>query len=42
MGSAIAGRLMEVGHQVTVWNRTAEKTNPLVDAGAKVAAMPRI
>src|SRR3974390_3739880 len=40
MGSAIAGRLMEVGHQVTVWNRTAEKTKPLVDAGPKVAAMP--
>src|SRR3974390_1487301 len=40
MGSAIAGRLIEVGHQVTGWNRTAEKTNPLVDAGAKVAATP--
>jgi len=40
MGSAIAARLMEVGHQVTVWNRTAEKTKPLVDAGAKVAATP--
>jgi 3-hydroxyisobutyrate dehydrogenase len=40
MGSAIAARLMEVGHQVTVWNRTAEKTKPMVDAGAKVAATP--
>ena len=40
MGSAIAARLMEVGHQVTVWNRTAAKTKPLADAGAKVAANP--
>ncbi len=40
MGGAIAARLMEVGHQVTVWNRTAAKTQPLADAGAKVAADP--
>ena len=38
MGSAIAARLMEAGHQVTVWNRTAAKMAPLADAGAKVAA----
>jgi 3-hydroxyisobutyrate dehydrogenase len=29
---------MEVGHQVTVWNRSADKTKPLAAAGAKVAA----
>ncbi|HTH36059.1 MAG TPA: NAD(P)-binding domain-containing protein, partial [Xanthobacteraceae bacterium] len=40
MGSAIAARLMEVGHQVTIWNRTATKVKPLADAGAKVAADP--
>ena len=40
MGSALAARLMEVGHQVSVWNRTAAKTKPLADAGAKVAATP--
>ena len=40
MGAAIAARLLEAGHQVTVWNRTAEKTKPLADAGAKVAATP--
>ncbi len=40
MGAAIAARLLEVGHQVTVWNRSAEKTKPLVAAGAKVAATP--
>jgi 3-hydroxyisobutyrate dehydrogenase len=40
MGSAIAARLMEVGHKVTVWNRTAAKTAPLAEAGAKVVASP--
>lgn len=40
MGAAIAARLLEVGHQVTIWNRTAEKTKPLAAAGAKVAATP--
>src|SRR5258707_9853101 len=40
MGAAVAGRLMEVGHQVTVWNRTPGKTKPLADAGAKVASPP--
>jgi 3-hydroxyisobutyrate dehydrogenase len=40
MGSAIAARLIEVGHQVTVWNRTAAKTKPLADAGAKLATSP--
>ena len=40
MGSAIAARLMEVGHQVTVWNRSADKMKPLAQAGAKVAASP--
>ncbi len=40
MGGAIAARLMEVGHQVTVWNRTAAKIKPLADAGAKVADTP--
>jgi 3-hydroxyisobutyrate dehydrogenase len=40
MGSAIAARLMEVGHQVTVWNRSAEKIEPLARAGAKVASSP--
>jgi 3-hydroxyacyl-CoA dehydrogenase len=41
MGAAVAARLMEVGHQVTVWNRTPEKTKPLADAGAKVAIVDR-
>src|SRR5258708_25826145 len=40
MGAAIAQRLMNLGHELTVWNRTAEKTQPLAAAGAKVAATP--
>jgi 3-hydroxyisobutyrate dehydrogenase len=40
MGSAIAARLMEGGHQVTVWNRTAAKTKPLAEAGATVVDSP--
>lgn len=40
MGAAIAARLIEVGHQVTVWNRTPEKTRPLAEAGAKIVGSP--
>jgi 3-hydroxyisobutyrate dehydrogenase len=40
MGAAIASRLQGLGHAVTVWNRTAAKTKPLAEAGAKVAATP--
>ena len=37
MGAAVAARLIEVGHDVIVWNRAAEKTKPLAEQGAKVA-----
>jgi 3-hydroxyisobutyrate dehydrogenase len=37
MGSNIGARLMEVGHKLTVWNRTPEKTKPLAEAGAGIA-----
>jgi 3-hydroxyisobutyrate dehydrogenase len=40
MGAAIAARLIEVGHEVTVWNRTAEKAKLLADAGAKAVGSP--
>src|ERR1035437_5156255 len=40
MGSAIAQRLMSVGHEVGVWNRNSAKTKPLTDAGAKLFASP--
>src|SRR5580704_8217243 len=40
MGSAIGQRLIEVGHDLAVWNRSPEKARPLANAGAKVAANP--
>jgi 3-hydroxyisobutyrate dehydrogenase len=40
MGAAIALRLMNCGHQLTVWNRTPDKTRALAQAGAQVAATP--
>src|SRR6202795_1778197 len=40
MGSAIAQRLMSVGHEIGVWNRNPTKTKPLVDSGAKLFASP--
>jgi 3-hydroxyisobutyrate dehydrogenase len=40
MGAAIAAHLIDVGHEVTVWNRTADKVKPLADAGARVAGTP--
>lgn len=40
MGTALAGRLLGQGVDVTVWNRTAERAAPLADKGAKVAATP--
>ncbi|HSN40492.1 MAG TPA: NAD(P)-dependent oxidoreductase [Burkholderiales bacterium] len=40
MGAAMAGRLLNCGHELIVWNRTSEKTGPLAAAGAKVAATP--
>jgi 3-hydroxyisobutyrate dehydrogenase len=40
MGSNIGPRLMEVGHALTVWNRSADKAAPLAKAGAAVARTP--
>lgn len=37
MGAAMARRLVDAGHDVTVWNRTRAKTDDLAAAGAKVA-----
>jgi 3-hydroxyisobutyrate dehydrogenase-like beta-hydroxyacid dehydrogenase len=38
MGSAIAGRVLEGGNELTVWNRTPEKTAELAERGARVAS----
>ncbi|MCW2284697.1 3-hydroxyisobutyrate dehydrogenase-like beta-hydroxyacid dehydrogenase [Rhodoblastus acidophilus] len=40
MGGAIAGHLVAAGHEVTVWNRSADKAAPLVERGARQAATP--
>jgi len=40
MGAAIALRALGQGHSVTVWNRSAEKAKPVVDAGAKLVGSP--
>jgi 3-hydroxyisobutyrate dehydrogenase len=37
MGAAIGSRLLSLGMPVTVWNRTAERAQPLLDAGAQWA-----
>jgi 3-hydroxyisobutyrate dehydrogenase-like beta-hydroxyacid dehydrogenase len=38
MGSALAVRLLDGGHQVTVWNRSKGKASQVVSAGAREAA----
>ena len=41
MGSGIAARLMDAGHQVVGWNRTRQKAEGLVAAGMGWADTPR-
>jgi len=41
MGSRVAKRLLDAGHAVTGYNRTAAKAQWLVDAGMKLAGSPR-
>jgi 3-hydroxyisobutyrate dehydrogenase-like beta-hydroxyacid dehydrogenase len=38
MGSAMASNLLKAGHDVTVFNRSPEKSRPLLDLGAHEAA----
>jgi 3-hydroxyisobutyrate dehydrogenase-like beta-hydroxyacid dehydrogenase len=40
MGSAMAARLLEAGHDVTVYNRTRARAKPLQEKGASVADTP--
>jgi 3-hydroxyisobutyrate dehydrogenase len=40
MGFALATRLLEAGHDVTVYNRTRSKAEPLVEKGARVVDRP--
>jgi len=41
MGSSVTRRLLDAGHTVHVWNRTREKAEPLLEAGAHWADNPR-
>src|SRR5450631_2926466 len=41
MGSAMAANLVKAGFQVTIWNRSSDKCQPLAAAGASVADSPR-
>jgi 3-hydroxyisobutyrate dehydrogenase len=41
MGAGMARNLLQTGYALTVYNRTAAKTEPLVKAGAVRAATPR-
>src|SRR6266536_4064040 len=40
MGSRIAKRLLDAGHEIVVWNRTMEKAQPLVELGVAAAESP--
>jgi 3-hydroxyisobutyrate dehydrogenase-like beta-hydroxyacid dehydrogenase len=40
MGTPMAKRLVEAGHDLAVWNRTAAKTQALVEAGGRAAGSP--
>jgi 3-hydroxyisobutyrate dehydrogenase len=42
MGQGMIRRLLGAGHRVTVYNRSTEKAGRLTDAGAMVAASPRL
>jgi 3-hydroxyisobutyrate dehydrogenase-like beta-hydroxyacid dehydrogenase len=41
MGSAMAANLIKGGHEVAVWNRSPDKADALVRAGARRAVSPR-
>jgi 3-hydroxyisobutyrate dehydrogenase-like beta-hydroxyacid dehydrogenase len=41
MGRAMAANLLKAGHDVAVWNRSPDKADALVQAGARRASSPR-
>jgi 3-hydroxyisobutyrate dehydrogenase len=41
MGSGMAGRLLDAGYPLTIWNRTPDKTWAFADRGATIAKSPR-
>ena len=40
MGEQMADRLIKAGHDVSIWNRTKSKADPLVKKGGKLVDMP--
>ena len=40
MGFAISQRLMSIGYEVCVWNRTSDKAKPLTNSGASLFVSP--
>jgi 3-hydroxyisobutyrate dehydrogenase len=40
MGSGMASNLLKAGYELTVWNRSVEKCEPLARKGALVADTP--
>lgn len=40
MGAAIGERLLDLGHGLTIWNRSADKAKPLTARGAALARNP--
>ena len=40
MGLPMAGRLLDAGHDLVVWNRTPDKADPLVERGARLVDTP--
>ena len=41
MGAPMARNLLEAGHELAVWNRSPERVDPLVEAGARRADSPQ-
>ena len=41
MGTGMAGRLLDAGYPLSIWNRTPGKAEPLAARGARIAESPR-
>jgi 3-hydroxyisobutyrate dehydrogenase len=41
MGSGMAGRLLDAGYPLTIWNRNPDKAQALTNRGARLAKSPR-
>jgi 3-hydroxyisobutyrate dehydrogenase len=41
MGTGMASRLLQAGHQLSVYNRTVARAEPLLERGARLASSPK-